>query len=104
MGPRRTFDACCGGHYHNVGAGDFDLSYVGPTLEAGFLGRGGTDLYLEGQPFHELSFDKYDLLYQFVQPGGSGWGFDGTAAAVDALRILGTKGFRVVRVATSPYT
>ena len=98
-----TFDACCNGQYHNVGKGDFDLSYVGPTLGADFLGSGGPDLYLGGQPFHELSFDKYDLLYQFVQPGGTGWGFDGAAAAIDALRILGQKGYRVVRVATSPY-
>ncbi len=99
FGPAET---CCTGPFYLAGKGAFELAYVAPPVQV-FLTSQGTDLYLGGQPFHELSFDKYDLLYQFVQPGGTGWGFDGAAAAIDALRILGQKGYRVVRVATSPY-
>ena len=99
FGPSET---CCTGPFYVVGKGAFDLAYVLPTAQP-FLTSHGTELSLGGQPFHELSFDKYDLLYQFVQPGGAGWGFDGAAAAIDALRILGQRGYRVVRVATSPY-
>ena len=75
--------------------------------QVGFLTRQGSDLLLGGAPFHELSFDKFDLLAQFSPALGGDWGDRGpgvVAAAEEALKTLGSKGFRVVRVAVSPYS
>jgi hypothetical protein len=77
------------------------------AAQVGFLTRQGSDLLLGGAPFHELSFNKFDLLAQFSPALGGDWGDRGpgtVAAAEAALKTLGSKGFRVVRVAVSPYS
>ena len=77
------------------------------VAQVGFLTRQGSDLVLGGAPFHELSFNKFDLLAQFSPALGGDWGDRGPGAvpaAEAALRTLGSKGFRVVRVAVSPYS
>src|SRR6266508_1266407 len=65
-----------------------------PT-QVGFLTRQGTELTLQGVPFHEISFNKYDLFGQFVLVGGEHEGTDGVPAAIEALETLHDKGFRV---------
>lgn len=90
-----TFDTCCDGQWHDVGRGSFVLTYVGPTPEPAFLERWGTELALDGRPFHEISFNAYNLLEMSL---------DGRASdARDELATLGKLGFRVVRVMASPY-
>jgi len=86
---------CCGGLWYEVGKGGFVLNYVGPTPEPAFLERSGTELVLDGQPFHEISFNAYDLLEMSLAGRAS--------AARDELTELGKLGFRVVRVMASPY-
>jgi hypothetical protein len=86
---------CCSGLWFDVGKGGFVLNYVGPTPEPAFLERAGTELVLGGQPFHEISFDAFDLLNMSL--GGR------ASAARDQLATLGKLGFRVVRVMASPY-
>jgi hypothetical protein len=73
-----------------------------PT-QIGFLTRDGTELTLQGVPFHEISFNKYDLFGQFVLVGGEHEGDDGVPAAIEALQTLHDKGFRVIRINASPY-
>ena len=73
-----------------------------PT-QVGFLTRQGTELTLQGVPFHEISFNKYDLFGQFVLVGGEHEGYDGVPAAIEALQILHEKGYRVIRINASPY-
>lgn len=71
-----------------------------------FLERRGAELLLGGEPFREISFDKFDLLQQFAAPPGVGWGDNGPdsiTAAREALRLLGERGFRIVRVNASPF-
>jgi hypothetical protein len=80
--------------------------FVALVEQKGFLARQGSELLLAGAPFHELSFNKYDLLQQFaVSPEGA-WGDNGpnsVGAGERALRNLDAKGFRVVRTSVSPY-
>ena len=71
--------------------------------QTGFLTRQGTELKLQEVPFHEISFNKYDLFGQFVQVGGEHEGEDGVPAAIEALQTLHDKGFRVIRINASPY-
>lgn len=73
-----------------------------PT-QVGFLTRQGTELTLQGVPFHEISFNKYDLFGQFVLVGGEHEEDDGVPAAIQALQTLHDKGYRVIRINTSPY-
>jgi endo-1,4-beta-mannosidase len=71
-----------------------------------FLTRQGSGLLLDGAPFHEISFDKFDLLHQFVVTEHGTWEHDlphGVPAAEAALRSLHEHGFRVVRVNASPF-
>lgn len=68
-----------------------------------FLKCRGTNLMLQGEVFREISFNKFDLFHQFVLEGYEHKGADGRKAAREALRILGEKGFRVVRVNVSPF-
>jgi len=75
------------------------------VVQLGYLTRQGSELFLAGKPFHELSFDKSDLLADFSPTLGRDWGIDvqkSVPQAEEALRTLGEKGFRVVRVTTSP--
>ena len=90
-----------------TGAGATCGVFAPVVAQAGFLTRQGSDLLLGGAPFHELSLVKFDLLAQFSPALGGDWGDRGpgiVAAAEDALRTLGSRGFRVVRVAVSPYS
>jgi hypothetical protein len=73
-----------------------------PT-QAGFLTRQGSELTLQGQPFREISFNKFDLFEQFVEPGYEHQGEDGVPAAAIALSQLHDEGYRVVRIMASPY-
>ena len=90
-----------------TGAGTACGAFSPVVAQEGFLARQGNDLVLGGAPFHELSFNKFDLLAQFSPALGGDWGDRGpgtVAAAEAALGTLGSKGFRVVRVAVSPYS
>lgn len=88
-------DWCCGGLWYPVGKGTFALSYVRPTPDPPILQRDGTELTLGGHPFHEISFNAYNLLELWL---------DGQAqTARDELHALRANGFRVVRVMASPY-
>ena len=72
----------------------------------GLLTRQDAELVLAGQPFHELSFNKYDLTQQFVVSPEGSWGDNGprsVAAGEQALQILQRHGFRVVRTSVSPF-
>jgi hypothetical protein len=80
---------CCDGAWFDVGKGSFVLNYVGPTPEPAFLERSGTELVLNGQPFHEISFNAYDLLEMSLAGQAP--------AARDELTTLGKLGFHVVR-------
>lgn len=67
---------------------------------AKLIERKGTRLLLDDKPFRELSFNKFDLLWQFV--------FDyekenGREAALESLDWLRENGFRVIRVSCCPY-
>ena len=90
-----------------TGAGATCGVFAPVVAQVGFLTRQGGDLLLGGAPFHELGLVKFDLLAQFSPALGGDWGDRGpgiVAAAEDALKTLGSKGFRVVRVAVSPYS
>jgi hypothetical protein len=90
-----------------TGAGATCGAFAPVVAQVGFLTRQGSDLLLGGAPFHELSFNKFDLLAQFSPVLGGDWGDRGpgiVAAAEEALKTLGSRGFRVVRVAVSPYS
>ena len=76
------------------------------VAQVGYLARQGSDLSLGGKPFREISFDKFDLLHQYVVTANGTWEHDlrhGVPAAETALRLLGANGFRVVRVNASPF-
>jgi len=88
-------DWCCSGLWYPVGKGRFALSYVRDTPDPPILQREGTQLTLGGHPFHEISFDAYNLLELWL--GGQG------QTARDELHALRANGFRVVRVMASPY-
>lgn len=66
-----------------------------PTPTPPILQREGTELTLGGHPFHEISFNAYNLLELWL--GGQ------AQTARDELRALHANGFRVVRVMASPY-
>lgn len=90
-----TSSRCCDGLWYQAGKGTFDLDFVGPTPDPPLLGRDGPELILGGEPFHEISFDAYNLLELWL--GGQG------QVARDELHSLRGHGFRVVRVMASPY-
>ena len=88
-------DWCCSGLWYLVGKGTFTLSYVRDTPDPPILQRDGTELTLGGHPFHEISFNAYNLLELWL--GGQ------AQTARDELHALRANGFRVVRVMASPY-
>jgi hypothetical protein len=75
----------------------------GTSSPDGFVGRRGHELTLHGQPLREISFNKHDLLHQFVPIGDEHQGVDARPAAIDALRTLGEHGFTTIRVNASPF-
>jgi len=78
-----------------TGAADAKVNKPAMLIE-----RRGTELAQNGKPFHELSFNKFDLLWQFV------FDYDkpnGRQAALESLDWLRDNGFRVIRVSCCPY-
>jgi hypothetical protein len=81
----------------------FSTGAAARAADDGFLQRRGGELYLDGKPFYEISFNKFDLFWQFLAAelpstnlGPEG---DGPAAAAEAsLRDLGSLGFKTIRV------
>ncbi len=63
--------------------------------------------YLEGQPFAEISFNKFDLLWQLYDELSSGRTLDGANPMVQAqdraLRELHAMGFRTIRFFALPW-
>ena len=76
--------------------------FVGTVLNAddGFLERRGTELYLNGKPLYEISFNKFDLVWQLVaaESRTTGFGMDPGASAEVALHELHDFGFKTFRV------
>ena len=73
-----------------------------PVLSAGdaFLQRRGAELFLEGKPFYEISFNKFDLFWQLLaaECGEKGFGEQPAASAEKALKDLHNLGFKTIRV------
>ncbi len=70
------------------------------AIPKGILQRKGTQLMKNGVPFHEISFNKFDLLWQYLN------NYDkplGQKAAIEALDWLKDHGFSVIRSAFCPY-
>jgi hypothetical protein len=73
------------------------------AADDGFLQRPGAELYLDGKPFCEISFNKFDLFWQFLaaEIPSSNIGPEGdqpAEAAEASLRDLGSLGFKTIRV------
>jgi hypothetical protein len=76
------------------------LGAILPAAAGDFLGQRGTELVLDGKPFYEISFNKFDLYWQILaaETGRSGFGSDPVAAAENSLRSLQSFGFRTIRI------
>lgn len=76
------------------------LAPVGAAQITDFLKVRGTEFYLHGKPFHEISFNKVDLFWQIraaeFQQGG--FGADPLFSAENALQNLNKMGFKTIRV------
>ncbi len=73
------------------------------AADESFLEKRGTEFYLGGKPFYEISFNKFDLMWELmgaeVPPGNqTGFGPDPGASAEAALKKLGGLGFKTLRV------
>ena len=68
--------------------------------EDGFLKRQGNELILDGKPFYELSFNKFDLFWQLLEAefGTTGYGDHPAETAEQALKELHGFGFKTIRV------
>ncbi len=76
------------------------------STQTGILTRQGGELLLGGAPFHEVSFNKFDLLMQYVLTEDGSWeqpSLESVHKAETALRDLQRHGYGVIRVTTSPY-
>jgi hypothetical protein len=73
---------------------------IQPAAGADFLDQRGTGLILDGKPFYEISFNKFDLYRQILaaELGRGGFGSEPVAAAENALRSLQSFGFRTIRI------
>ncbi len=74
-------------------------SAIASAAESGFLERRGTELYLDGKPFYEISFNKFDLVWQLVaaESKTKGFGEDPASSAEEALREMHELGFKTFR-------
>lgn len=65
-----------------------------------FLQVRGTELYLHGKPFYEISFNKFDLFWQMraAEFKQGGFGSDPAATAENALQNFHQLGFKTIRV------
>ncbi len=71
--------------------------------DEGLLERRGSELYLDGRPFYEISFNKFDLFWQFLaaEIPSTNVGPEGDKpadAAEVSLRDLSSLGFKTIRV------
>jgi hypothetical protein len=76
------------------------------ATQVGLLTRQGGELLLGGAPFHEVSFNKFDLLMQYVFTEHGQWeqpSIESVHKAETALRDLQRHGFGVIRVTASPF-
>lgn len=73
------------------------------AAESDFLQVQGTELYLHGKPFYEISFNKIDLFWQILasELGRGGFGNDPVGSAEEALKELSGLGFKTIRIASS---
>lgn len=64
-----------------------------------FLQRKGTSLFLDGKPFYEISFNKFDLVLQMLaaEEKKDGFGEEPGATAERALKTLNEYGFKTIR-------
>ena len=71
-----------------------------PDAPSRFLEKRGAVLYLDGQPFYEISFNKFDLFWQMLAAefGRGDHGADPEAAAERSLATLQSFGFKTIRV------
>jgi hypothetical protein len=69
------------------------------TRNTEFLTRDGCELYLNGKPFHEISFNKYDLVLEMFagEEGRSDYGPNPALSAETALKNLHAYGFKTLR-------
>ena len=74
-------------------------SAITSAAESGFLERLGTELHLDGKPFYEISFNKFDLVWQLVaaESKTKGFGEDPGSSAEEALREMHELGFKTLR-------
>ena len=65
-----------------------------------FLEVRGTELYLHGKPFYEISFNKFDLFWQMLAAEfhKGGFGKEPATTAEESLRNLNRMGFKTIRV------
>jgi hypothetical protein len=76
------------------------------VTQVGYISRQGDELLVAGKPLREVSFDKFDLLMQYVVTARGMWEHgvaSGPVAAEKALGDLQRHGYTVVRVMTSPF-
>ena len=65
-----------------------------------FLQRKGATLFLEGKPFYELSFNKFDLIWQMIAEVNkqNTFGPEPGVAAERSLKTLSSYGFKTIRI------
>lgn len=66
---------------------------------ADFLQQRGDELFMDGKPFREISFNKFELVLQLLadQEGRKGFGSQPGLAAEKSLRELSECGFKTIR-------
>ena len=78
------------------------LMMAGQGLAANpdFLQARGSELYLNGKPFYEISFNKFDLFWQMMAAEfhKSGFGSEPAVTGEKALKDLNRMGFKTLRV------
>jgi len=70
-----------------------------------FLEVRGNEFYLNGKPFYEISFNKFDLFWQMMAAefNKSGFGDEPAVTGEKALRDLNRMGFKTVRAVFNVY-
>lgn len=65
--------------------------------QGGFLEKRGHRLFLNGQEFRAIGFNKVDLLQQYYIGGES------KAVAKDIITKLGERGYRIIKIMVAPF-
>ena len=70
------------------------------TVPEQFLQRKGTSLFLDGKPFYEISFNKFDLIWQLIAEVNkqNTFGPEPGVAAERSLKTLSSYGFKTIRI------